>query len=213
MIGTFQILADSTGPLTSMAQEILANAYLGTGRLSDAEMMANNLIAQHPGTGTAERAFIFLASLYQYNPSYNRVSSSALAELEKKWPSALDPGLISALYIGMGGASSASQTSQNRQVAVINDSTNSAPLKFELGNYPNPFNPTTLIRYEIPKDAHVTIKVYDVLGRRIETLVDGNETAGTHEVTFNGSRFASGVYFYRLTTPTYSKVMKMLMLK
>lgn len=213
IIGTFKALGDSTGPLTSMAQEILAGAYVAAGRLSDAETTANSLIAQHPGTGTAERALILLASLYQYNPSYNQVSSSALAELEKKWPSALDPGLISALNTGMGSASPTSPTSQNRPVAVTNDSIDSAPLKFELGNYPNPFNPTTVIKYEVPKETHVTIAVYDVLGRKVETLVDGIETAGIHEVTFDGSRLASGVYFYRPTTPTYSKVMKMLTLK
>ena len=213
IIGTFKALGDSTGPLTSMAQEILAGAYVAAGRLSDAETTANSLIAQHPGTGTAERALILLASLYQYNPSYNQVSSSALAELEKKWPSALDPGLISALNTGMGSASPTSPTSQNRPVGVTNDSIDSAPLKFELGNYPNPFNPTTVIKYEVPKETHVTITIYDVLGRKVETLVDGIETAGIHEVTYDGSRLASGVYFYRLTTPTYSKVMKMLTLK
>ena len=63
------------------------------------------------------------------------------------------------------------------------------------------------------KETHVTITVYDVLGRKVETLVDGNETAGIHEVTFNGSRLASGVYFYRLATPSYLKVTKMLELK
>ncbi len=93
------------------------------------------------------------------------------------------------------------------------DTTRAVRLKFTLGNYPNPFNPTTVIKYDMPKETHVRITVYDVLGRKVETLVDGIETAGIHEVTFDGSRLASGVYFYRLTTPTYSKVMKMLMLK
>lgn len=80
-------------------------------------------------------------------------------------------------------------------------------------NYPNPFNPSTIISYQLPKQTQVTITVYDVLGRKVTSLVDGTETAGYHEVTFNGSRFSSGVYFCRMTTPTFSSVKKMLMLK
>ncbi len=88
------------------------------------------------------------------------------------------------------------------------------PASFRLlQNYPNPFNPTTTIDYQLPRNAHVTLKVYNVLGQLVTTLVDGDVSAGYHRAIFNGSRFASGVYFYRLTTPTYSRVMKMLMLK
>jgi len=78
------------------------------------------------------------------------------------------------------------------------------PDKFLLSPaYPNSFNPTTMIKYQLPKDSHVTLKVYDILGREVMTLVNGMETAGMHEVTFDGSKFASGVYFYRLTTPRH----------
>ncbi len=80
-------------------------------------------------------------------------------------------------------------------------------------NYPNPFNPSTVIIYHLPKEAHVTITIYDVLGRKVATIVDGTETAGYHEITFNGSQLSSGVYFYRMTTPAFTNVKKMLMLK
>ncbi len=73
------------------------------------------------------------------------------------------------------------------------------PADFRLDqNYPNPFNPTTAISYRLSTISHVTLKIYDVLGREVATLVDGKETAGPHTVTWNASRFASGVYFYRL---------------
>ena len=73
------------------------------------------------------------------------------------------------------------------------------PKQFALmQNYPNPFNPTTTIDYQLPKDAHVSIRVYDILGQLVSTLVDGEESAGYYKVNFDGLRYASGVYFYRL---------------
>ncbi len=80
-------------------------------------------------------------------------------------------------------------------------------------NYPNPFNPSTIIKYQLPANSRVTLKVYDVLGREVTTLVDEIQSAGTHVVTFDGARFPSGVYFYRLETGTYHDVKKLLLLK
>ncbi len=80
-------------------------------------------------------------------------------------------------------------------------------------NFPNPFNPTTTISYRLPIAGHVVLDVYDVLGRKVVTLVDGRQNAGCYSVKFEGSKFASGVYFYRLTSGGYSSVKKMLMLK
>jgi hypothetical protein len=74
-----------------------------------------------------------------------------------------------------------------------------APGKINLGqNYPNPFNPVTNIGYEIPQDAKVTMKVYDITGREIITLVNEYKTAGYHTVKFNASDYSSGMYFYKI---------------
>ncbi len=65
-------------------------------------------------------------------------------------------------------------------------------------NYPNPFNPSTIIKYEIPERSFVTIKVYDVLGREIITLVNQEKPVGSYEVVFDSQGLTSGVYFYKL---------------
>ena len=80
-------------------------------------------------------------------------------------------------------------------------------------NYPNPFNPSTTIKYQLPKSGIVTLKVYDILGREVTTLVDGFKTEGRYEVNFNASSLASGVYFYRLMVNDFITVKKMLMIK
>jgi len=89
-----------------------------------------------------------------------------------------------------------------------------APESFELEqNYPNPFNPTTTISYQLRTGGHVTLKVYDILGREVAALVNAELEAGIYQVTFDGSRLASGVYFYRLTAPGFNQVRKMLLTK
>jgi hypothetical protein len=80
-------------------------------------------------------------------------------------------------------------------------------------NYPNPFNPTTKIAYSIPNTAHVSMKIYDILGREVMTLVNGDMKAGEYSVDFNATNFASGVYFYKITAGDKSLVKKMLLLK
>jgi len=88
------------------------------------------------------------------------------------------------------------------------------PFTFALQqNYPNPFNPTTTIEYSIPIDALVTLKIFDVLGNKVATLVDQKQIAGLHYVTFDGNSLASGVYFYRLQTAAYFVVKKLVLLK
>ncbi len=94
------------------------------------------------------------------------------------------------------------------------------PKEFVLNqNYPNPFNPTTTIKYSIPEIATlnattaVSLKVYDILGREVATLVNKNQKAGNYEVVFNASNLTSGTYFYRITAGDFSKTMKLILLK
>ncbi|MDP2209849.1 MAG: alpha/beta fold hydrolase [Bacteroidota bacterium] len=86
----------------------------------------------------------------------------------------------------------------NEYVLKVSEQT---PSTFYLSqNYPNPFNSTTAFEYSLPQNAHVTLKVYDILGREVRTLFEGKQFAGTYKATFNADQLASGVYFYRLIT-------------
>lgn len=88
------------------------------------------------------------------------------------------------------------------------------PIKFKLNhNHPNPFNPSTEIAFELPKNEKVILKVYDLLGREIKTLVNGYRKAGSYRVTFDGSNLPSGVYIYRLQTYSFSQMHKMILMK
>ncbi|MEW6652133.1 MAG: glycoside hydrolase family 3 C-terminal domain-containing protein [Bacteroidota bacterium] len=106
----------------------------------------------------------------------------------------------------------------NNIISDISDEAN-LPLNLSLSNnYPNPFNPTTTISYQLPIASRVTLKVYDILGREVASLVDEYKNAGNYKITFNvktrhGVSLQSGVYFYRLTTPSSTITKKMLLLK
>ncbi|HMK39011.1 MAG TPA: T9SS type A sorting domain-containing protein, partial [Bacteroidota bacterium] len=89
------------------------------------------------------------------------------------------------------------------------------PTGFSLDqNYPNPFNPSTVIGFRIPGSSEVSLTVYDILGERVATLVEGPKLPGAYQVNFDASRFSSGVYFYRLTADgTLLASRKMLLLR
>jgi len=132
------------------------------------------------------------------------------------------------VFIGIGDSGSvyvggSSGTTYNQNYLVIKYSQassedaiepfNGMPLRYQLDqNYPNPFNPSTTIRYALSLRSHVTLSVYNTLGQLVSTLVSGEEEPGYHEVRFDGSNVASGVYFYRLQAGGYVRTMRMLVL-
>ena len=106
----------------------------------------------------------------------------------------------------------------------VKNKQNNFPTSFSLQqNYPNPFNPTTMINYSVPKTSLVTIKVYDILGKEIATLVNEEKSAGNYSVQFsanggyasgrNGGNLSSGIYFYRMQSGNYSQTKKLVLLK
>jgi hypothetical protein len=94
------------------------------------------------------------------------------------------------------------------------ESTANIPTEFALAqNYPNPFNPSTTINYELPASNFVTLKIYDLTGKEVMTLVNENQNAGRYTAIFNGSNLASGMYFYKITAGEFTFVRKMVLIK
>ncbi len=88
------------------------------------------------------------------------------------------------------------------------------PIEFNLSqNYPNPFNPVTNLEFQIPKSGFVSLKVYDLLGKEVANIVNENLNSGTYRYKFDGSNFASGVYFYNITIGDFSAVKRMVLIK
>ena len=82
-----------------------------------------------------------------------------------------------------------------------------------LQNFPNPFNPITTIKYEMPISGLVTMKVYDVLGNEMTTLVNEEKPVGSYTVEFNASNYPSGIYFYSLTAGSFTATKKLILMK
>ncbi|MBU0560342.1 MAG: T9SS type A sorting domain-containing protein [Bacteroidetes bacterium] len=93
------------------------------------------------------------------------------------------------------------------------NSKRSTPVLKLFQNYPNPFNPTTKIQYSMPAYGNVQVKVYDVLGKEIATLVNDNKQAGTYEVEFDASNLSSGIYFYKIESGINFYIKKMILLR
>ena len=98
--------------------------------------------------------------------------------------------------------------------SLVGISNNQIPVKYNLSqNYTNPFNPTTSIRFDIPKDGLVKLVVYDVLGKEVATIINEVKTTGSYIVDFNGQGLNSGIYFYKLTAGDFSEIKKMILVK
>ncbi len=101
-----------------------------------------------------------------------------------------------------------------QQLITSVESDDELPREFSISqNYPNPFNPTTNIEYSVASKNHVTIKVYDILGNELTTLVSKTKPSGNYKVSLDGSNLSSGVYFYRINAGNYQEVKKMMLIK
>lgn len=126
-----------------------------------------------------------------------------------------DPnGESGAIWVGLDGAQRKVYYDRYNATPTSVDQTSGVPEVYTLKqNYPNPFNPSTTIEFAIPKNEFVTLKVFDLLGREVQSLVAENLTAGSYKATVNGERLASGVYIYQLRAGNFVESKKLTLLK
>lgn len=171
-----------------------------------------------PATVTGGNLFYDSASTVNFSVAPTTVSYNGLTYYFQRWN-----GVGNGSYSGTN--SSATITGMNNvivQTAVydtivpfgIQNLNTGVPKSFGLyQNYPNPFNPVTKIKFDIPKNTNAVIKIYDLIGNEVATLYNGDLSAGFYEADFNASSYASGVYFYKLETPEYTNVKRMILVK
>lgn len=117
-------------------------------------------------------------------------------------------------YSSTGSPKNANVPLSISSITLVEGITELQPVQYTLEqNFPNPFNPSTTIRYTLPVSGRVLVRIYNILGQEVATLIDGNQDAGTHVVSFNASGLASGVYLYRVESGSFSSVKKMVLIK
>jgi subtilisin family serine protease len=116
--------------------------------------------------------------------------------------------------VSLGHLYDYSSFSTEKENVAIEVKTETAPSSYSLSNYPNPFNPSTTINFSLPKESKVSLKIYDVLGKLIETVIENEvKSPGNYQVTFNSNNLPSGVYFYTLTSGDFMQTRKMILTK
>lgn len=207
-------------PLYGKALELESICFISQKRFQDAIRNYETLIEDFSSDSAVNRNALFNIG-YLYRVELNDSVKARLywGELKKKYPTdgmAFLAGVLLGDFVPTAYSTNEGQdlpgNGEEKQHSE-QDSTDAVPSTFEIGNYPNPFNPTTTIVYHLPKTGHVTLKVYDIVGREIKTLVDGYQEAGVHFIEFDGFGLASGVYFYRFAVLGRNEVKKMLLVK
>jgi hypothetical protein len=123
-------------------------------------------------------------------------------------------GDAGAIWVGVTGTSRKLYFDRLLNVTGIRGNSGNIPDKFNLSqNYPNPFNPVTKVDFSIPKKGFVTIKIFDILGKEVDELVNKEFSAGTYSVSYDASKLSSGTYFYKLTSGSFSETKKMTFVK
>jgi 3',5'-cyclic AMP phosphodiesterase CpdA len=152
------------------------------------------------------------------NPSPSMLALISLLEGSSDTTTPLVGKMLKSFWTDLPPADNNVQFDIKFQTTAAVDSKDSQPAVFRLSqNFPNPFNPSTIINYQLPKDGIVTLNIFNILGQEIKTLVNGYKTRGTYNISFNGSGLASGMYFYQLrvygSSGNFSTTRKMLLIK
>jgi hypothetical protein len=186
----------STDNGTSWTQVI--NGYTNTSVNSFA-VSGTNLFAGSNGAG------VFLST--NYGTSWTSISTGLTNNI-------INALAVSGTKLMAGTWGSGVWSRPLSEITSVQSTSSVLPTEFKLQqNYPNPFNPTTNIKFDVAKMGNVKIAVFDVTGREVQMLVNESMNPGTYEVTFDGSKLTSGIYFYKISVGDFIDTKRMLMVK
>jgi hypothetical protein len=215
LLDEFIALAGQPGLLQAAAQQAVVHAYRVLGDKEAALNAATELYTQYPETDFADfgrRAALYLLWELERNDEAATLRATITPEDEMDLA---ELAIMESLLTGKDV--DASEWSIKSGSAKAGRTVQAAYKLFE--NYPNPFNPTTTIRYSVPELSAVTLEIYDISGRLVSELVHSDIQAGTHTLDFDGSSLASGIYVYKIKANSlespkeFSKVGRMVLLK
>ncbi len=162
--------------------------------------------------GTFDQIVYKKNNLYNYDNTSYQVDCSGI--IPGEYFLRLVTDVLGAVDLNLSFINNYGTNLQKKELVQILPSGRSLPQEYELSyNYPNPFNPLTTINYQISKDGFVTLKIYDILGSELKTLVNGYKTIGRYSVNFDASNLASGIYIYRLQAGDFVVSRKMNLIK
>ncbi len=190
--------------------EVSYDNYIGVGLGGERSFRISAWWSTTGATGEAIFDNVFVTPFDEIGTTTELTYTIKNAPLDKKWYAIYveDP---SGQLLPSGAAVTSSLPSEYLLVSVDNEN---IPLKYTLEqNYPNPFNPNTIIQYSLPVKQKVKLFIYDILGRKVQTLVNQVQNAGKYTLDFNASNLSSGVYFYQIKTDNFVQTKKMLLLK
>ncbi|MCL4512127.1 MAG: T9SS type A sorting domain-containing protein [Bacteroidetes bacterium] len=185
--------------LERAASRILMLMYAASGRYSDVRNFAQTYRTRYLQPDDDKFALTQLAMLGGFAESERSVSQSAITTMKGRYGSGVDPALLVALGI----------TPDDDRAGAVAAETE----ELNLSGYPNPFNPSARIGFRLHKSGFVSLKVYDVLGREVATLINEVRQPGIHSASWNAGSMLSGVYFFRLSVAGQNVVKKMMLLK
>jgi hypothetical protein len=181
----------------------------------DLSYYSDSLQSGVPTNNTDKVRYTFASSTSANFGSLTQISSNP-----PSWSSAnykpvlceIPPADVGIVWVG--NTSTGRKLFWDRYAAVTNVGNGETPTSYSLSqNYPNPFNPTTKINFNVAKNGFVSMKVYNILGKEVANLVNGNYNTGSYSVDFNASKLSSGVYFYSIEVNGFKDIKKMMLVK
>lgn len=219
LAGYFNTIATSQPALARQARALLPSGFISEGSLANAMAAYDANIRQYPNS-SIERFALYGKFSYQLFSRRDTTQARALLNrLAASYPQSVEKEMaeVQMSSFRLSSSPSSNPTGGIGKGATATSATtllHNIPTAFALSqNYPNPFNPTTTINFALPKDSHVSLKLYDLLGREVQSLVDESLTAGYHQTTLDGNSLATGVYVYRMIAGNFTASRKLLLVK